>query len=52
MRAKDNEAKRAWSAPCQVDRKINKVYDEFLWTRLFIYAGIFNPIDKEILFLL
>ena len=41
-----------WSAPCQVDRKIIKVYDEFLWTRLFIYAGIFNPIDKVILFLL
>ena len=39
-----------WSAPCQVDRKIIKVYDEFLWTRLFIYAGIFNPIDKVILF--
>ena len=41
-----------WSAPCQVDRKIIKVYDEFLRTRLFIYAGIFNPIDKVILFLL
>ena len=41
-----------WSAPCQVDRKIIKVYDEFIRTRLFIYAGIFNPIDKVILFLL